>query len=187
MPTEFGPVFAALLKGDRRRALDGGKADESARVSLEQATLDVAFAHAKIVDRDMALCCLAGVWLLHDFLDESHTISQGVETGSGSFWHGMMHRREGDFSNAKYWFRRVGSHEVLDVLGEHVVSLGSDASSLALAERIARKGQFDPYAMADACQAATRQGGDAEQFCRRVQQVEWELLFAHCYRVAIGE
>ena len=187
MPGEFGPVFAALLKGDRCRALDAGQPDKSARVSLEQATLNAAFAHAKVVDRDMALCCLVGAWLVYDFLDESHTISQGIETGSGSFWHGVMHRREGDFSNAKYWFRRVGSHDVLEQLGQHVVALGADASARALAERIAPKGQFDPYAMVDACQAAIRQGGAAEAFCRRVQQAEWELLFAHCYRGAVGE
>jgi hypothetical protein len=186
MPADYGPVFSALLQSDRCRALDAGQPDESARTSLERATLDAAFAHAKVVDRDMALCCLAGVWLLHDFLVESHTISQGVETGSGSFWHGVMHRREGDFSNAKYWFRRVGSHDVLDELGDHVIAFGDDAASQPLAERIAPKGQFDSYTMVDACQAAIRQGGAAEAFCRRVQQAEWELLFAHCYRGAIG-
>ncbi len=154
---------------------------------LTQTTLDSAFAHTTVVDGDMARCCLAGAWILHDFLDESHTISQGIETGSGSFWHGVMHRREGDFSNAKYWFRRVGSHEVLEQLGSRVIAISDDASSHAFVERIAPKGQFDPYAMVDACHAAIRQGGAAEAFCRRVQQAEWELLFACCYRGAIAE
>ena len=73
----------------------------------------------------MAACCIAGVWLLHDFLDESHTISQGIDTPSGSFWHAIMHRREGDFSNAKYWFRRVGQHPVFDALGQRAAELAA--------------------------------------------------------------
>ena len=49
------------------------------------------------------------VWLYVDDLERSHTISQSVESSIGSYVHGIMHRREGDFSNAKYWFRRAGS------------------------------------------------------------------------------
>ena len=47
---------------------------------------------------DMARCCLAGLWLLHDFLDESHSLSQEVDTTTGSYWHGIMHRREPDYA-----------------------------------------------------------------------------------------
>ena len=58
--------------------------------------------------RELARACLAGLWLYHDFLDEAHRISQSLHGREGSYWHGIMHRREGDFANAKYWFHRVG-------------------------------------------------------------------------------
>src|SRR5687768_16281564 len=43
---------------------------------------------------DDAKALLAALWLLHDFLDESHTISQGLNSPTGSYWHAIMHRRE---------------------------------------------------------------------------------------------
>ncbi|HVL40231.1 MAG TPA: hypothetical protein VM328_12650 [Fimbriimonadaceae bacterium] len=54
----------------------------------------------------------AGVWLYVDELERSHALSQGIDDPTGSFWHAIMHRREGDFSNAKYWLRQAGSHPV---------------------------------------------------------------------------
>ena len=49
----------------------------------------------------MASACLAGLWLYHDYLDESHAVSQSIHTPAGSYWHGLMHRREPDFANPK--------------------------------------------------------------------------------------
>jgi hypothetical protein len=135
----------------------------------------------------MAAAAIAGVWLLHDFLDESHRISQNIETPTGAFWHGVMHRREGDFSNSKYWFRRVGAHQVLDDLDEFVAQLAADAATAKLARALQVGGRYDPFAMVDACEAALRTGGPAADLCRRVQQVEWELLFDHSYRSAVAE
>jgi hypothetical protein len=183
-PSDYGPIVSTLVDGDRCRPLDAGMPDHGSKSALEQATLDAAFAHAKIVDRDMALCCLAGVWLAHDFLDESHKISQDIETTSGSFWHGIMHRREGDFSNAKYWFRRVGAHDVFEQLGPVIGELVRTEENEQTARRIAPRGDFDPLAMVDACQAALRADGSSDSFCRQVQQAEWELLFDYCYRQA---
>ena len=45
--------------------------------------------------------CLSGLWLVAGDIDESHTISQDLGSAEGSFLHGIMHRREGDFGNAK--------------------------------------------------------------------------------------
>jgi hypothetical protein len=186
-PPDYGPVLAPLVSGDRCRPLDAGNEDESFRSALQLATVENAFAQTPVRDHDMAAAAIAGVWLLHDFLDESHRISQNIETPTGAFWHGVMHRREGDFSNSKYWFRRVGAHQVLDDLDEFVAQLAADAATAKLARALQVGGRYDPFAMVDACEAALRTGGPAADLCRRVQQVEWELLFDHSYRSAVAE
>ena len=127
-----------------------------------------------MTDADSARCCLSAIWLLYDFLDESHTISQGIATAEGSFWHGIMHRREGDFSNAKYWFRKVGEHPVYGLLEGKLL-------------RDKESGNWDPYDFVDACQSALRNGGAEADRCQQLQQQEWELLFDFCYRQAVGE
>lgn len=166
-PQAYGPIFAPFLEFDRRRSLGEGSPQTSERAVLNELSVKTAFAHAAVADRQMAECCLAGAWLLHDFLDESHQISQRIDTTSGSFWHGIMHRREGDFSNAKHWFRHVGRHPVFELLAEN-------------------EGEWDPFAFVDRCQAAVRNGKDREA-CLDLQQAEWEALFDFCYRSAVGK
>ncbi len=114
--------------------------------------------------------CTSGMWLLAGDLDRSHTISQDLDSAEGSFWHGIMHRREGDFGNAKYWFRRVGSHPVFEQMGREAADLSPSLRSGSA---------LDPFAFVDACQRATHSGqGVAE--CRALQWLEWQCLFAAC-------
>ena len=110
--SNYGPTFAALLADAPLNELGPGKPLPAQRKKLEALSIDTAFAPHKVVDRTMAKACLAGLWLRFDFLDESHAISQEIKTPTGSFWHGIMHRREPDYDNAKYWFHRVGEHPV---------------------------------------------------------------------------
>jgi hypothetical protein len=166
----YGVAFSALIPPDGVMPLDKGEPDSDMLSALDELTVDRAFSHARIVDLDMARCCLSGIWLLHDFLDESHAISQNIATTSGSYWHGIMHRREGDFSNAKYWFNRVGEHPVF-------------------AELTASEGSiWDAYNFVDECQQALR-NRDSQQITalRQLQQREWQSLFDFCYRAAVGE
>jgi hypothetical protein len=189
-PQTYGPVFAPLLETDRRRPLDSGRPDSSALAALKKLDRDSAFAHirSQLADAEMAACCVSGIWLLYDRLDESHKISQNIDTTSGSFWHAIMHRREGDFSNAKYWFRNVGQHPVFAELGEraHVAASLRDAVA-SLGETRPCDGNWDPFAFVDLCQGVARGQTAARELCLDVQQAEWELLFDYCYREAAGE
>src|SRR5262245_45894685 len=111
-PTEYGPAFAALLSPPRLAPLGPGTPNRAVHTQLAGLTLAKAFVGHTIADEDMAKACLAGIWLHHDFLDESHAISQEIRTATGSYWHAIMHRREPDAENSKYWWRRVGDHPV---------------------------------------------------------------------------
>ena len=59
----------------------------------------------------------AALWLYADDLDRSHRICQQIDDATGSFWHGIMHRREGDFDNSRYWFNKVGDHPAISRIG----------------------------------------------------------------------
>jgi hypothetical protein len=43
---------------------------------------------------------------------------------------------------------------------------------------------WDPFWFIDYCQACLNRSETGEDFARRVQLAEWELLFSHCYRIA---
>src|SRR5580765_7484012 len=99
------------------------------KAALDALTPEQLLAPTKVLSPDDALLVKAALYLKHGFLDASHKISQQIETPNGSYWHAIMHRKEGDFSNSKYWYRRVGEHPVLAALGK----------------------DFDPFRFVDQC------------------------------------
>lgn len=107
--------------------------------------------------------CISGLWLLAGDLDRSHSISQGIETPEGSFWHGIMHRREGDFGNAKYWFRRVGRHPVIDQIAQIYGDEYKDAGNFV-----------------DACDRAVQGDSGLISTCEKIQWGEWISLTVYC-------
>ena len=47
-------------------------------------------------------------WLYLDDLQRAHEICQSIDDPRGAHLHAIVHRREGDFGNALYWYRRAG-------------------------------------------------------------------------------
>jgi hypothetical protein len=181
----YGPVIAELLREDRLNPLGPGTPDRALRPALDDFRPEKAFAPHPVRDRDMAAACHAALWLYHDFLDAAHTISQEIATPTGSYWHGLMHRREPDFGNAAYWFRRVGDHPVFAPLCAAARELAAEETHPAAAF-LREQRSWDPFAFTDLCEGALTGRIPCEMLCRRVQRREWELLFDWCYRQAVG-
>jgi hypothetical protein len=40
--------------------------------------------------------------------DAAHRVAQDIDGADGSWVHAYLHRKEGDLSNAAYWYRRAG-------------------------------------------------------------------------------
>lgn len=98
----------------------------------------------------------SGLWLYVDELDLSHDISQTMKDATGSYWHGIMHRREGDFSNSHYWFAQTGNHPAMAALDG-----------------------YDGHGLVD--EVAAARPANPPDVVRR-QREEWANLFAWCAR-----
>lgn len=170
-----------LLSHERLCELGPGTPNEPMRPRLQTLTTEELFAHAPIRRPDFAAACMAGLWLYHDFLDESHELSQGLSSVEGSFWHGIMHRREPDYSNAAYWFRKVGRHPIYEALGPAAQEL-AEAATPGSAVPV----PWDPFWFIDFCEDCVRKKRPADTLARLIQKREWELLFEYCYRKAIA-
>lgn len=167
----YPPAVAELLVVERLPELGPGTPVAALRDRL--AAFDPMRDLGRTVrDPDMARACRAGLWLAFDFLDESHTISQDIATPTGSFWHAVMHRREPDPANSKYWWRRVGPHPVLAQLAEQAPSFGYNYAN--------------PFAFVDFCERVRGTNTPDEEAAKRVQLLEWQLLFGHCYRASVS-
>src|SRR5215216_6437135 len=126
---------------------------------LLQSRLDDALNKAKL-SGPRAHLVRATVLLWHDNLDAAHTLVQDDASKDGSYIHAILHRREPDFSNAKYWFRRVGVHPCFGALTERVSALLPENSSLK--EKFLPGGRWDAFAFVDACQEALGRAADRD-------------------------
>lgn len=154
MAEALRPLFTHLpLDRAMDRLVVGHSAPDPARVAL---------AEGVVSDAALSGCVAlqAGIWLYVDDLARSHALSQDLHDATGSAWHGIMHRREGDFSNSHYWFRKAGSHPALRDIPD-----------------------YEPHAFIDAVASASP---DESSDLVALQRVEWSALFAWCAERAAG-
>ncbi len=137
--------------------------DEALKCEVEALAHD-AFNPAKPAKDQSALALFrGGLWFAVDELDAAHSIFQDDHSPEGSYWHGMLHRREGDFPNAKYWLQRAGRIPALKAVPE-----------------------FDPVRFVSLCEKASRLSPKEDSVeLLEMQRMEWELLLAAAHARAV--
>jgi len=176
LPVSLRPLFetsepAELGPGGR----PGTMPEAGLRASLSQ----IADGAGLTGQRRQAVLALLLLW--HDHLDASHVLSQGMDNPEGSFVHALMHRREPDYGNACYWWRRVGSHVVFDEIGARAAAHLESVDRADLAGVLAPKGTWDPVAFTAACERVAGHASDEaeDKLLRELQRIEFEVLLEH--------
>ncbi len=125
---------------------------------------------ANEVDCDDIAALRSALLLAAGDLDESHALSQNIHTPIGSYLHGIMHRREGDYGNAKYWFRLAGQLNCFSRMSDFVprsVIDHIDAASLRM------KDGFDPNEFTNWYRKA-KDSASTGRFRSVVSEISWQ-------------
>ncbi|MBD0381137.1 hypothetical protein [Paenibacillus sedimenti] len=152
--------------------------------------------NGSIEQETYGLAIKAGLFLLNESLDKSHDIAQEITNASGSYWHALMHRMEGDYSNAKYWFNDVGHHPIFSNLIQCVsnylnvkdlAELDNEALHSKL-EVLITSPVWNPCVFTDAVelQVSHVQNPIVENWLRHIQRYEMQLLLQYCYEQSCG-
>ena len=130
----------------------------------------------RIADAGLPPALASALLLWNDDLEASHTLSQALPDRFGSWLHGAMHRREGDFSNSKYWFRRVGAHAGFTRMTQCAAAAFAGVDGQPEPTLAALAEQWDPFAFVDLCAAAATGRDASATVLESLQAAELELL-----------
>jgi hypothetical protein len=127
----------------------------------------------------------AGLLLWNDDLASAHALAQRLSHPTGSYWHALMHRREPDYGNSKYWFDRVGDHPIYPDLKAGAAAVATALGDSQIATAIESSYEWNPHRFVDWCESAARQPA-AAAVLQQIQLEEIRLLLLHSCRRARG-
>ncbi len=113
----------------------------------------------------------AALLIWHDRLDDAHVIAQDLNDKTGAYLHSIIHRREPDFSNARYWLHRIGAHPSWARFRASLKSLGGAAPDETILLTIERDGTFNAESLLQKAEAIRKSNSDTT-ILRKLQAAE---------------
>jgi hypothetical protein len=175
--------------------------DAELQAALRDATPEELFPGQAVVDPRAAVAVLVGLRLWNDDFPGAHNLAQGLEDATGSYWHGLCHRREGhqgsgvesNLANARYWFRQVGRHPAYDAVYRSALSALQSAGSgfrwrSEAQSLLEQRGEWDPNLVVEWAGEIAR-GVLSPESQRLVEELQWReigCLTDWCAQQALG-
>lgn len=127
-----------------------------------------------------------GLLLLNDDLEAAHPIAQELKNATGSFWHAIIHRREGDFANSNYWWRMTGNHPAFPAIHQaalEVLQGQTEPEARKFAALLQQEKSWQPEAFVACCREAKGTSTD-DAWLRQVQLCELQTFLDWCHNSA---
>lgn len=156
------PVFAALPESEAMRPLLGASVTPpAALVAVAKAVLAPEL-HGR---SDLA----AGLWLYVGDFAHARQAVEADPSPAGAFWRAILHRREGHYEEALYWYGRASHHPAMEAIN---LSGGPAGAGSEVAG-------FDPVAFVGHVRRHVQDVHPPADL-QALQHHEWAVLFRWC-------
>lgn len=116
-------------------------------------------------DGPEAMCLRSLLLMAAGDLDQAHRIVQAMSTSDGAYIHGLIHRIDDDFDNARYWFRRAGVQSATPEMYRRAAAVSASVASRPV---------WDPFLVTDMVETS-RKAGVTEEL-KAILMIEFEGL-----------
>ena len=128
----------------------------------------------QVNDKKFGELLYGGLLMAQDYIWEAHEIVQDYPDVEASWWHAFMHRMEGDYGNAGYWYRKVGQPAAFDSLLSAVQELAFETS----ADQILSWNEWDSFRLNKMIDSSS---GHMREELHDIHRLECLLLIKICY------